>query len=265
MFLRKYISIASIQAKTEKTYLFNLFSKGAIIALRIWIIAQLYEASFSSGVVGQIEGITPAMIIWMVTLTQAFGIVTSPDVGTLISEDVRKGEIAYSLLRPISYPMQQFAGFWGRSAPSLILGTTLSVIVAFLLVGGFELHLKALFFGSILLILGLTLHFLISLSIGLLAFWTEDVSAFRWIYQKLYIMLGGMILPPAIFPERLQWIVERLPFAHLFYSASEVIVLFDYTRMMQHLCVQVGWVILLSIVSYFLYQKGVRRVAQNGG
>jgi ABC-2 type transport system permease protein len=48
--------------------------------------------------------------------------------------------------------------------------------------------------------------------IGLLAFWLEDVSPVYWIWQKLLFVLGGLMLPLDLYPEAVQRGAAFTPF-----------------------------------------------------
>ncbi|MDZ4786275.1 MAG: ABC-2 family transporter protein [bacterium] len=263
--VRKYWEVFWINLRTEHVYLINMLARVTFIGFRIWILAQLYEASFKSQYLSEVEGFTVSTVVWMVALTQSFGILTSPDMAKLISEEVKRGDVTYSLLRPGSYILLQYFTFWGRSLMPLFWSICTGALAAWLLVGTAPISFESFCAGALLLFLGGTLHAIIQLILGLLAFWLEEVSAFRWIYQKLYIALGGMILPPAIFPDWMRTVVERLPFAQLFYSASEITVRFSSEKFLQFISIQLFWLCCTSLVLVCMFRSSVKRISLNGG
>ena len=60
--------------------------------------------------------------------------------------------------------------------------------------------------------------------IGLSAFVVEDSKAFRWIYQKFLLVLGGLLIPLDFFPAWLQTISLNLPFAWIIYGPARLFV-----------------------------------------
>jgi ABC-type uncharacterized transport system permease subunit len=50
--------------------------------------------------------------------------------------------------------------------------------------------------------------------IGLFAFYVEDIEAFRFIYSKFDMILGGNIMPIPFLPHILQTIAYATPFAY---------------------------------------------------
>ncbi len=263
--LRKYYAIVAVNFRSERIYFANWLASSAAIGLRIWILAQLYRATYASMNLTEANGLSIAELVWILALTQCFGRMTSGSTDRIISEDVSSGNIAYHLTRPISYILLQYFTYWGKGLAFLGESILAGGVVTYILVGGLELSLESVFSGCILLFLGSTLHFLLSMVIGLIAFWTEDTSAFWWIYHKAYIILGGMIIPPQLLPSFWRDVAEALPFSQLFYSAAKSVSAFDPQFFINSLLRQGLWIGALTLVVHLMFSRGSTRVAVNGG
>lgn len=261
----KYFEIAKVNYFNSAAYLVNLISRSAIVVIRIWIFTQLYKVSYAISGLSEIGGLTVAMVVWSLMMTQSFQTATRPQLSKLIDEEVKSGTLAYSVNRPYSYILFHFSGFIGRSIPNLFINLFIGSLTALVLVGPIGLSWEALAFGAILLFFGYILDFFVSLIIGLTAFWIEDTSAFTWIYSKGQLVFGGLILPIALFPDYLQKIAELLPFSQMYYGAARLIVHFEPSLFLQYLATQLVWILFFGVVAYYLFNKGIKHVSVNGG
>ena len=108
------------------------------------------------------------------------------------------------------------------------------------------------------------LNFLMSTAIGLLAFVAEDTTAFEWIYNKLLLVAGGVLIPLDFFPEWLRGAAGLLPFASTTYTPAHLFVRPDRGAI-ELLAVQVAWIGVLGGATWALYRHGLRRLVVNGG
>ena len=261
----KYFAVAKINLQNAQAYLVNSISKALIVTLRIWIFTQLYRITYDSNGVTQIGGLTLALVIWNLMLAQSFQSAVRPQVSYLIEEEVKNGTLAYSINRPFSYILFQYAAYWGRLFSNLFFNLAIGLLAALILVGPIFFSFGSIFFGLILLFLGLTLDFFIYLIIGLLAFWVEDIKAFNWLYVKAQIAFGGVILPLSLFPDSIRKIAEMLPFAQLYYSAARVMVNFEWPMFYRFLLIQLFWVFLFGLLSFLIFKKCIKHATINGG
>ena len=260
----KYLAFLDIQMRSDMAHWPNIAGRIFSVLLRIWVISQLYRASLGGDITSTISGMTVGKLVWSVALVQCFGAVGSaPD--RRISEEIRDGTLAYSLIKPCSYVLRQLFSFFGQVVATLPLCLLLGVLFTWSLVGGFEISAQAIFYSAALFLLGLIIHFLISICIGLLGFWVEDVSAFVWIYHKSWIVFGGMIIPIDIFPDGIRELVLKLPFAQIYYGASQMLVNFNGARLVELFLLQLFWYGVFLVVASLLFARGIRNLSINGG
>ena len=261
----KYLEIAKINSIVTLHHGVNVLGRGFVLMIRLWIFTQLYSATFEVQHAKEINGLTLAMVIWNLVFVQSFNISSRPAVSRIIDEEVKTGTLAYSISRPYIYNLFHYFGFMGRAIPSLLVNVTLGIAIAFVMVGPIPLTLSGVAAGALLLLLGISLDFMMSLTIGLAAFWMEDTSALMWIFHKGFMVFGGAILPLGLFPENIRRVAEALPFAQLYYSAARMIVRFDPVLFTRYLGLQLAWLSFFIIVVSIMYRKGVRYVSLNGG
>ena len=258
--LRKVLAVARTEARSGQAYVANIVGRQIGILLRIWIISQLYRTALEDGQSEQLVG-----VVWTIALTQVFGVFTHYEVDRKIEQEVQSGQIAYRLLQPLPYPVTHFGLALGAVRTHIPPALLSACVLTWCLVGGVATSMANIAAGAVLLVGGTALHFLMALSIGLLALRLEDISGFRWIYQKCWIAFGGMIIPVQLFPDWLRLTAEALPFTHLFSSAAAAIVSFDGDRWGAALAVQWSWIVVMACVAAMLYRDGIRRLAVEGG
>ena len=61
------------------------------------------------------------------------------------------------------------------------------------------------------MIIGFTIDFGVQFGIGLGAFWVEDTWAFRFLYTRIVMIFGGMMLPLDILPDAVRQVARALP------------------------------------------------------
>lgn len=263
--ITKYIEIAKINSVVTLHHSVNLLGRGMILLIRLWIFTQLYRATYDVQHATEINGLTLAMVIWNLVFVQSFNVASRPAVSRMIDEEVKTGTLAYSIGRPYIYNLFHYFGFMGRVGPSLVTNVILGSAIGIFMVGPLAISPAGICAGTLLLALGFTLDFLMSLSIGLAAFWMEDTSALMWIFHKGFMVFGGAILPLALFPDKVRLIAESLPFAQLYYGAARILVHYDQALFLRFLQLQIGWIAVFLTVVTFMYRKGVRYVSLNGG
>ncbi|OGG05830.1 hypothetical protein A2872_03110 [Candidatus Gottesmanbacteria bacterium RIFCSPHIGHO2_01_FULL_42_12] len=261
----KYWEVAKVNFSNSTTYLTNVLARSATVVIRIWIFTQLYRVTYAVSGSHVIGGMTVSMVIWTLMFTQGFQTATRPGVIRLIDEEVKSGNLAYSLNRPYSYLLFHYFSHLGRLVPILFANIVIGILATVVLAGPINITGIGILAGIILLFFGYTLDFLISFMVGLTAFWVEDTSAFNWIYQKGQMVFGGNILPLALFPPGLRAIAELTPFSQLFYGSAQTIVNFTMGNFLKFLSVQLFWVVIFAMLAVYLFRKGGRNVSINGG
>jgi ABC-2 type transport system permease protein len=262
----KYFAVAKMNFTHSHVYLFDAFSMGGMVAVRVWILFLLYKAAYSSLGQAEVGGLTLAHAVWIILFTQVFQMSNAPrKIVFKMSDDIKSGDIAYMLIRPMSYLLHILIGQWGVIFSRLFFSLIIGVLAPLFLVGSFPVSVPSVLASALLLIFGMTLGILMSMCVGLFAFWTEDVSAFRWIFDKLQWYLGGLVIPVALFPETLRSVVELAPFAHMYYGPARILVKYDPDLFIQYLTTQIVWLVVIALVTILIYKKGIKNVSINGG
>ena len=174
----------------------------------------------------ELGGFTLSGIIWYLAMTETLMLArarTHIDIG----EAVKSGDIAYTLNKPYSYPLFQWANTVGTSLVRFVINFFVGVATVLVLTRTLEGSLPGLLGFVVLALLSLVLDAGISVLIGMCAFVIEEVRPLDWMYQKLVFTIGGMFIPLDVFPDWLRAVSSLLPFKYLVYAPARTFVRFD--------------------------------------
>lgn len=252
--------------RNSVAYFGEVLGIGGLVAVRIWIFYQLYNTAFIIAGVSVLGGLTLAETIWILALTQSFHVSNrTRAVMKAIEDEVKSGSIAYTISKPYSYLLYNYFTCMGIVASHLFTSVLFGLLVATLLVGTIQFSLIGLLAGAFLLFFGITLNTLAVLIIGLSAFWAEDTAPFRWIYDKMLWIFGGIFLPFSVLPDKYRTIIELLPFNQMFYAPARMIVSFNSHDFYKNLGIQIVWIVILSLLVRWMYKKGAENLSVNAG
>jgi ABC-2 type transport system permease protein len=260
--MRKYVRIFAYSVRNAVAYLRSFVFRNVFLIIVLFVFFSLWRVIYAGREL--LAGFTLTQILWYLAFTEAVEL-SKTRVMNDVQEEVKDGTLAYTLQRPYSYVGYHLARSLGESVvklgPILLLGS----VTAFLFVGPLPGYFRSLPFGLVLMLGGIVLNSLWHLAIGLLAFWTEEVSPFYLILQKLIFIIGGMFFPIDLFPPWLQSVARVLPFAYSAYWPGRTMVRYSREAFLTGLVGQAGYIAVLAVVVAGLYALGTRRVAVQGG
>jgi len=258
-----YRAYARIAFKEGKRYFFTDHLLGAIamvgyvsVALLIWSGSQqtLFLGMY-----------TWPQLVWYLVLTQIIIGTGSSEAIKTITQHIQTGTIISYLSQPIGYPGALFATHVGTIIIDVLAALLLLLPFAYFIAGASPLTLLGLGMGIIALMGALIIDFGISVSLGLLSFWTEDASPYRWIYGKLVFLFGGLLFPLDALPVWLGSIAKVLPPAFILYYPARLVVDFSWELFGTVLVGQIVYVVLCLGMTWFIFKQGVKKVHLHGG
>ena len=260
----RYAFVLTTAARQQWVYRSELVARAVQMVLFMGVFMALWSTAFAVSGSSELAGFSLAEMVWYLAMTETVALSTSR-IFMDISEQVKAGDLAYTLARPLSYPFFQIANSLGGSAPRFVLNLlTGAVVVAVGLrqVTG-SLPGLAAFLG--VAALALLLDALMAVLIGLAAFWIEEVNPIYWIYSKLLFTVGGLFLPLEMFPTWLQRAVRWLPFQYITYVPARTFVRFEPAFVAQAVIGQLIYVALLAGAVLLVWRAAQRRMVIHGG
>ena len=252
------------QPRSPEGYPIDLpLGRSLLIVLFMWIFMNLWRVTYGATGTRSIAGLTLADTMWYLMMAEAV-MLSKRDLSETMSEQVKDGSVAYLLNKPFNFILYHFAAGLGDSVlafgGNLIIGSA----VVWLMVGP-PPGITGWLFAGVAVVLALLLDFCFSALIGLSAFVVEETVAFRWIYQKFLLLLGGVLIPLDFFPAWLQTISLNLPFAWIIYGPARLFIDPSPARLGYVFMQQGIWLAVVGGTVWVLYRRAVARLAINGG
>jgi ABC-2 type transport system permease protein len=208
------------------------------------------------------------IISYFVALLVLDALASSTDDDFRIAYEIRQGVLNQSLLKPMNYCLYQLSVF-GATRFVYALTVVLPIIILILFLRDYVIIPKSLetwILISLTILGSAFIQFLISLCIGLMAFWLLEISAVSFSIFGLEYLLGGHIFPLDIMPQDIYRMALILPFAYEFYFPVSVWNgRISGQEAWQGLAIQWGWVLILWLVSQCLWNNGLRKYTAVGG
>jgi len=261
-----YAAFAATAFQTSLAY------RGRVLALvfgelvEVFAKVAIWTSLFALG--GDTSGVTLAE---MITYAVFGGLLSSAWYWraflTGLGTQIKTGDVAVFLLKPLNYPLMLFAGECGRMAFGLltvVLPTTLLIGLSYGLVPpASPVH------GALALVafaLGFAILFLLASIAGLLAFWLMTVFSLEWLLAGFMSIFSGTFVPLWFFPAPAAAVIEKLPFAYTAYHPMAIYLgKLDVDEALATLAIGVGWALVLAADAGWLWRRARRRIVVQGG
>ncbi len=185
---------------------------------------------------------------------------------TDIASEIVSGDIINYLTKPISFLSMITTRELADKTINTAFATLEVSLLIYLLQPPLLIQTNILTYAVTLLalVIGAVIAFFISFSLSLVAFWTAETWAPRFVYFILISLLAGTAFPLDILPPALYNFLLLTPFPYLVYLPS-IIYLNGITQQTIFLCmIGMVWAIGLYLFTKFLWNKGMREFSFYG-
>lgn len=261
--LRKYLLAGSTALRNRWTYPADILGLVINYGLFVFVFSRLWTAAY----VGKatLAGYDQHQLTWYFIVSELVLFSLGSAAFTNLSNDIKTGQVAYTLSRPWSVPLMSLSEglscALGLVIPFALVGWCVGTLSAGAWVPQSILQLAALVLS---LLLTLILQFLCQFLLSLTAFWVEENAAFLWIHQKFALVLGTF-LPLEFFPTDWRPFIEMTPYAWLTYPPSRITVAFDPEQALGLVMGQSVWIAVVSGAVAVVFAAGRRRTVVQGG
>jgi ABC-type uncharacterized transport system permease subunit len=235
-----------------------------IMLLRVFLLKMVWTAVYGGR--ASVEGLDLDTVVAYLTLANIQNWFIFPGLAPMIADQVRDGQIAVELARPLPYLRRLLAQQLGQSAA--LVPFVVIVLPVALIVGGLRPPASPLA-GLLYLVSAVLAYGVVTatgLLLGLLAFWTVEIGAFQTIRYFVAQFFGGVLVPLWFFPDWLRALAGVLPFqAETFIPLSIYFGQASGLAAAQGLAVQLAWLVALYALGAALWRRAIRRVVVQGG
>ena len=256
---RALLAIAAASARQSLGMRAEILGRVAFYAAILLIYSRLWRAVPMPAGSGD-----PAAMLWYLAVTE-WVLISLPSVHLEIERDVRTGDVAYLLPRPVSYLGAKLAEGAGQAAVRLGTLGLVGFPLAFALAGGLPADPRGLPLALALGLLASAFGLLAHAAIGTTAVWIQDVSPVYWIWQKSAFVLGGLILPLSLYPAWIRGFAAWTPFSALLYGPGSLAFGLDLAGAARSAALLVGWGLVAAAALSALWRRGLRVLDVNGG
>jgi ABC-2 type transport system permease protein len=204
----KYLAFVRVARRELGRQPAELAVRALVYLLLMVVFSRLWNAVGESGMPA---GYRRQDVVWYLVMTEWI-VLGVPLAYLPIEEEVRRGDVAYALLRPVSYLASTYALALGRLTLRLPFLGLVGFGLGWWLSGGALPNAPAFGRAIALGVLSAMLLTLFYVLIGISSFWLTDVAPVYWVTQKLLFVLGGLMLPLELYPSTLQDIARFTPY-----------------------------------------------------
>lgn len=262
--IRKVLAVAEAHTRTVFAYPGAEILRSIFLIVILVVFLSLWTTTYGALGTHEMAGLTlPGMMEYLVA-TEAI-ILATPRPGAQITEDVRTGALSIHLIRPMSYLAFQFGVAIGEAWPRILLNLVVGSLLVIVTQGTLPITLLGLVAFIPVGILAFFLSTACYLLIAIMAFWIEDSWALTFIFSRLVMILGGLLIPLSLFPPALAKLAQFLPLALMVYGPANTLVHFSGGAYGTLLIRQTLWLVAILVILIAVYRRGVRALHVHGG
>jgi ABC-type uncharacterized transport system permease subunit len=260
-----YRQIMKSRLKTAATYRQNVFFLLLIVIVQIFILRKVWTALYQGHTV--VDGLTlHALLVYLTIANLQNWVFQDPTVSMYMYERIREGQVAFDLVRPVGFVPQMFAHLAGSSVSTAIFALCALPFVALAGVLGAPASAHALGLYLVSFVLGYIITTLLTLMVGMIAFWTMEISGLTMLYYLVNQFFAGALVPVTVFPGPLRILAELLPFQATTYAPVAIYVgRLSGAGAFKAIAIQAVWVVLLALASRAMWERALHRVVVQGG
>jgi len=257
----KYLAFARAAARRSLAERTVLVGRSVFLGVILFVFSRIWRVVGASAA---LPGIGERELVWYLALTE-WTVLSTPPLFLAIEAEVRSGDVACRLVRPVGYVGAQICEAVGEASLRLAVLGPSAALFALALTGGLPADPRGLWLALPLGLVATFVAILCMAAIGLSAFWIVDTSPFFWIWQKLTFVLGGLLFPLELYPDWLQRVAHATPFPLMCWAPGRMALGFAPRQALASATEGVIWVGLLIGLLALMSRRARARLTLNGG
>lgn len=256
---RVFLSVLGVEARRRMSYRLDFWIQALVGFLaEFGVVWFLWDALYRESGKASLEGYDfRGMVLYQATILLLGKLVRGPEFEGAISNDIYDGGLSRYLIYPTRYFGFKYAQHLGSMAPTLLQGALFGVWFP-LLLGWPEGAGPVAALGAAGAVLGANLlYFLLAYPLQGVAFWADNVWSLTVAQRLVASLLGGVLLPLALFPPATRDALWLTPFPYLF--AFPVETLFGRVGLLEWLrgmAVQAFWCVVFAYAGRAVFRRG---------
>lgn len=232
--------------------------------LQVVLVYLVWSAVYGSRT--EVAGVDQRDAITYAVLGALIAIVFQPFVYETLYGRMRTGAIAFDVMRPISaVPMSlaQQAGSAAAQLPAAGIALTIGLLLGAVRPPG---SLVSGFAFAVSILLGFAIAQILNFTMGLVGFWTMEVSGIFHIYRMFAQFSSGALIPLWFMPDWLSGTLTALPFsAQVFVPLTIYVDTAPGLHTLGAIGIQLAWLAALTVLAAVVWKRAIRRLVIFGG
>lgn len=247
-------------------YLLSILSN--IIALCVYLV--FWPSVFKFGVGGDklFDYSLRSIMSYYILAYLLKQVILSTSFGVRVKMDISSGKLSFYLIKPFSYLWSAFISNIASQFIVVIVSVIIFIIYTyFASIGSLvEYGVVQLLLFLLSIIFAYILSNLVSLIVGLIAFWTIETNSFGFLISGLTMLLSGAVFPLDFISSYIYTIIKLLPFRFMIFFPIQIFTgKIGSFELISGFLVEFIWcIILLNLVDY-IWSHGLKRYAAYGG
>ena len=257
----KYLAFARASARRCAAERAVLIGRALFLGVIMFTFSRVWAAI---GARQSLPGVGPRELIWYLAVTE-WVVLSAPPIYLTIESEVRSGDFACRLVRPVNYVGAQVSEAIGEALLRMAVLGPMAALYALVLSGGLPEDPRGLLLALPLGVLGELIAVLSMAAIGVSAFWVVDTTPCFLVWQKLVFTLGGLLFPLEIYPGWLQRIAHTTPFPLICWTPGSTALGFAPAAALVSGAESLVWIGLLTGLLALLSSRARARLTVSGG
>ena len=183
-----------------------------------------------------------------------------------VNGQIRSGQIAMNLIKPIRFRRYIFCGSLGSSLFNFVFQYLPVTVVMTVIYGAYEVWIGVDIWFLLSVFIGLYLYFSLSYCLALTSFWWGQTWILGRFLNDFINLFSGRMIPVLLFPGFMLSISSCLPFQYIYYTPISL--LLNQLSLQEKVCnigIQSGWCILFTVLGYYIEHRGMYKLQVQGG
>ena len=259
---------AGIQAAMAYRTNFIAFFFGSIVYCLV--MYYIWRAVFNASGEGMMNGFTMTDMTVFLFITALTNFLTESDGSYDVGEEVRDGNIAMRLIKPVGFHSTFLFTEMGWKllvfamifAP-VVVGVEIYKYHAY---GGFAFDISKFLLYLLSLMMSYLFSFYMNVCFGFMAFFLKNLWGFNIIKSGILRFVSGAVVPLALMPDGLRQVLEWMPFSSLCYTPVMIYMgKYSGVEIALRLAIQLSWVIGFYLISKLILSAALSHISVQGG
>jgi len=258
---RLFFQVMSIEARRRMSYRVDFWLTALVgFVAEFGVVYFVWTALFAESGKTSMGGYSfDAMLLYYIAVILFGKLVRGVDFDNHVSQDIYEGGLNRYLVFPASYFTFKYAQHLGSLIPALLQLTIFGGVCLLAMDLTTDIQVTAAGVAMCLLSLALAnlLYFLMSFPLQTTAFWADNVWSLLVALRFVTALLGGMMVPLALFPHWLGAANDWLPFRCLFAVPVEAFMgRLSFGDWSSAMVLGLSWVAVLATVDAAVWRRG---------